>query len=136
MNDIEDLGNSTCWSLLRQTPVGRIALQGGDDIEVFPVNFVVDHGSVVFRTGAGTKLRLAEDGQRATFEADRVDDTSQLVWSVVLKGPVAVVRGRSAIVDTFDVDISTWHAGPKPTYVRLTPDVVTGRRFAPDPQLP
>lgn len=133
MTDIEHLSNSTSWALLRETPIGRVALPGADDIEVFPVNFLVDHGSVVFRTGPGTKLTLVNDGVRATFEADSVDRAEQTVWSVVLKGPIEVVRASAAIVDSFDVDVTTWHAGAKPTYVRLTPDVVTGRRFAIDP---
>lgn len=53
----EELSASTCWSLLRDVPVGRIALHGVDDeIEIFPINFIVDRGSIVFKTATGTKL--------------------------------------------------------------------------------
>ncbi len=127
---IEALSTSTCWSLVRGVVVGRIAFTGLDgDVEIFPVNVVVDRGSIVFRTAAGAKLAFAETGGRSTFEADDVDQAHDSVWSVVMKGPTSVIRGHQAVIDTFEVDVHAWHAGRKPTYVRLTPDVVTGRRF-------
>lgn len=126
---IEELSPSTCWSLLRDIPIGRIALPGDGDIELFPVNFLVDGGSIVLRTATGTKLSLIAGNSRATFEGDDIDVVAQTAWSVVLKGTVDVVHGHDAIIDTFDVDVQTWQSGPKPTFVRLVPDSVTGRRF-------
>ena len=126
---IEDLPTSTCWALLRTVPIGRIALPGQADIEIFPVNFLVDGSSIVFRTAPGTKRTLIGEGARCSFEADFVDVGEQLVWSVVLKGPVRPVVGHEAIIATFDMEVPTWQAGPKPTYIRLKPQVVTGRRF-------
>lgn len=126
---IEELSTSTCWSLLRDVPIGRIALPGDRDIEVFPVNFLVDGGTIVLRTAAGTKLSLIGARSRATFEVDDIDVVAQMVWSVVLKGAVDVVHGHDAIIKTFDMEVPTWQSGPKPTYVRLVPDSVTGRRF-------
>ena len=130
MEPAEELSTSTCWSLVRDVAIGRIAFTGDDgDVEVFPVNFVVDRGSIVFRTAAGTKLTYAESGRRSTFEVDDIHTPHAAVWSVVMKGQTEVVRGQLAVVDAFEVDVDAWHAGHKPTYVRLTPDVVTGRRF-------
>jgi nitroimidazol reductase NimA-like FMN-containing flavoprotein (pyridoxamine 5'-phosphate oxidase superfamily) len=45
-----------CWTLLRTADVGRLALVVDDCPEIFPVNFVVDHGTLLFRTAAGSKL--------------------------------------------------------------------------------
>jgi nitroimidazol reductase NimA-like FMN-containing flavoprotein (pyridoxamine 5'-phosphate oxidase superfamily) len=126
---IEDLSGSTCWALLRTVPIGRIALPGTEDIEIFPVNFVVDGSSIVFRTAPGTKRTLIGEGARCSFEADHINVGEQLVWSVVLKGPVRPVVGHDAIIATFDMEVPAWQAGPKPTYVRLKPQIVTGRRF-------
>lgn len=50
-------------------------------------------------------------------------------WSVVLRGTSEVIKHRDDLVATFDLQIHSWQAGPKPTYVRLIPDVVTGRGF-------
>lgn len=126
---VEDLAPDACWALLRDAPIGRLALRGGDDIEVFPVNYLVDGGTIVFRSAIGTKLDLIGTGARCTFEADEIDVAEDLVWSVVLKGVARPVHGHDAIIATFDMDVPTWQAGPKPTYVRITPDTVTGRRF-------
>jgi nitroimidazol reductase NimA-like FMN-containing flavoprotein (pyridoxamine 5'-phosphate oxidase superfamily) len=126
---LEDLSTSTCWALLRDVPIGRIALPGDGDVEVFPVNFVVDGGTIVLRTAAGTKLSLIAAGSRATFEVDEVDVVEQTAWSVVLKGMVQVVIGHDAVIETFEMEVQTWQAGQKPTYVRLVPDSVSGRRF-------
>jgi nitroimidazol reductase NimA-like FMN-containing flavoprotein (pyridoxamine 5'-phosphate oxidase superfamily) len=129
---MEELSVSTCWALLRTVPIGRIALPSAADIEVFPVNFIVDGGTIVFRTAQGTKLTLIGDGTRATFEADKIDVGDRLVWSVVLKGPVRQVSSLDEVRATFDMELPTWHAGPKPTYVRMKPQLITGRRFSVD----
>lgn len=126
---IEELPESTCWALLRDIPIGRVALQGANDIEVFPVNFVVDGGTIVFRTAHGTKLALIGDGARCTFEADEIDVAEALVWSVVIKGAARPVARHDEIVATFDLELPTWQDGPKPTYVRIRPHEVSGRRF-------
>lgn len=128
-SEVEELSESACWALLRDVPIGRIALQGARDIEVFPVNFVVDDGTVVFRTAHGTKLALIGDGVRCTFEADDIDVVERLVWSVVIKGAALPVARHDAIAAAFDLDVPTWQDGPKPTYVRIRSDVVSGRRF-------
>ena len=126
---VEDLSASDCWALLRNTPIGRIALHNDDGIEIFPVNFVVDSGTILFRTALGTKLELIGDGATCTFEADEIDVAALLVWSVVLKGTVRPVHGHDSIVATFDMEVPTWQAGHKPTYVRISPTSISGRRF-------
>lgn len=126
---VEALSTSECWALLRDVPIGRIALRNDDEIEIFPVNYLVDHGTVVFRTARGTKLTLIEHGVACTFEVDEIDVAERLVWSVVLKGSARPLRGHEEVTASFDMEVPTWQAGPKPTYVRLTPDSLSGRRF-------
>ena len=45
-----------CWELLATQPVGRVAVIVGHYPVVFPVNYAVDDKTIVYRTGAGTKL--------------------------------------------------------------------------------
>lgn len=125
----EELSVSECWALLRTVPIGRLALRDGEEIEVFPVNHLVDGGTIVFRTAHGTKLQLIGDGTLCTYEADQLVEDERLVWSVVLKGSARPVRGHDEVVATFDMEVLTWQSGPKPTYVRITPHSITGRRF-------
>ena len=46
-------------SEITAVPLGLVVGGADGEIEIFPVNFIVDHGSIVFKTAAGTKLSLA-----------------------------------------------------------------------------
>ena len=62
------LNADECWDLLRQTEVGRLAVSIHDEPEVFPINFIVDRGTVVFRTARG---RSSSVRSRATPSPSR-----------------------------------------------------------------
>lgn len=135
---MEELSGSECWAVLRTVAVGRLAVcAGGDrcDVDIFPVNFVVDHGSIVFRTAAGTKLERLTAERSTTFEADDSDFSDGIAWSVVAKGPCGAIEAHADLISAFDLEVHPWHAGSKPTFVRLVPEVITGRRFTIDPRV-
>ena len=69
-NDIEVLSTNQCWELLRQSPVGRLAVIVDSRPEIFPVNHVADHETIVFRTTAGTGLAAANGGDVASRSTD------------------------------------------------------------------
>jgi uncharacterized protein len=116
------------WSLLRESVVGRLAVVMDGQPDIFPVNHVVDHGSIVFRTAEGTKLS-ASIGQRVAFEVDGYDLLTASAWSVVIKGMAHEVWEQDEILDAVELPIFPWDSAPKPRYVRLEPDSVTGRCF-------
>ena len=53
---IEVLDPTSCWAMLRANSVGRIAACLDGHPQIFPVTYVVDGESIVFRTASGTKL--------------------------------------------------------------------------------
>ena len=57
---LDALSVADCWAHLRSGVVGRVAVVHDGRPDIFPVNFVVDHGSVVFRTGSGSLFRSAD----------------------------------------------------------------------------
>ena len=118
-----------CWALLRGSDVGRLAVAVDGRPDIYPVNFVVDHGSVVIRTGPGTKLAALVHGAAVAFEADGYDPAAGEAWSVVLKGTVERHQPTQEMVDMVTLPLFPWHAGPKPCFVRVVPEDVTGRRF-------
>ncbi|WP_029089249.1 pyridoxamine 5'-phosphate oxidase family protein [Brevibacterium album] len=124
---IEVLSADACWTLLRTAAVGRLAVlaEGGPDI--FPVNYVVDGGTVVFRTGAGGKLTAALGTAPVAFEADGSEGGR--AWSVVLKGRAEQVRGTEGLLDTLGLRLHPWQAGEKGRFVRIAPSELSGRRF-------
>ena len=118
-----------CWRLLRDSAVGRLAVVVDVQPEIFPVNHVVDRGTVVLRTGPGTKLAALGHGTAVAFEVDGYDAVVGEAWSVVVKAEVERVQDIQEMVDTAALPLFPWHAAPKPCCVRLVPSDVTGRRF-------
>lgn len=128
-SQVQNLEHHECWSLLRTVSVGRLAVLVDGQPDIFPINYTVDGGTLVFRTGAGTKLAAASGGAAVALEADGVDAVSGLAWSVVVKGPAKVITGTEGILDSAALYLFPWQAGKKDTFVRVSPGTVTGRRF-------
>jgi nitroimidazol reductase NimA-like FMN-containing flavoprotein (pyridoxamine 5'-phosphate oxidase superfamily) len=128
-SSIAELATHECLALLRTASVGRLAVSRPTHPEVFPVNFVVDHGAVMFRTAAGTKLDAISQDHDVTFEADGYDAANGEAWSVVVKGQASEVAGVHDLVAAVDLPLFPWHAAPKQRIVRILPEEMTGRRF-------
>lgn len=128
-SDEAELTERECWERLRNEAYGRLAVVGADGPVIYPINAVVDHGSIVFRTAAGGKLAAIRADPRVAFEVDGWDTTDDVAWSVLVLGTAReVVRMRES-ADVTQLGVTPWQAGPKPTYVRLEPSSITGRMF-------
>lgn len=128
LNDaVTELGEDESWALLASTPIGRLSTTIGDDIEVFPVNHVVDEGTIVFRTAQGSKLFELTVNPRVAYETDAHDE--QGGWSVVVHGEAEVLEDSEEIERAARLPLRAWIPTIKTTYVRIRPLRVTGRRF-------
>lgn len=124
-----------CWELLAASIVGRLAIIVDGRPEIFPVNFVLERRSVVFRTAAGTKLWGSMKEEPAAFEIDGYDPGTQEAWSVVARGGTALIENPDEQSAADALGLEPWEPGTKSHYVRLSPEALTGRRFkvnAPD----
>ncbi len=126
---IEQLDVKECWQLLRASDVGRLAVSITDHPDIFPVNYVVDRGTVVFRTAEGTKLAAAVLGRAVAFEIDGYDADRGEAWSVVIKGRATEIERMQDVFDALDRPRVPWHAAPKHRFVRVEPFDISGRRF-------
>jgi nitroimidazol reductase NimA-like FMN-containing flavoprotein (pyridoxamine 5'-phosphate oxidase superfamily) len=124
---VQELDEHQCWDLLRSQEVGRLAIAITNHPDIFPVNYVVDHASVVFRTAEGTKLAAAVLGESVAFEID--GETDGEAWSVVVKGCAVEIEQMYELFDALELPLYPWHAAPKHRFVRILPELVTGRRF-------
>ncbi|GAB2730757.1 pyridoxamine 5'-phosphate oxidase family protein [Arthrobacter bambusae] len=127
--DTEELSVHECWKYLRSSSVGRIAVVRGDSPEIFPVNYLPDEGTVIFRMGPGTKLDAVMAGQKITLEADGFNTYGTIAWSVILKGYAEIVTKVDELQESAAVELSPWEPGAKGHLVRLTPAELSGRRF-------
>ena len=123
------LDTHTCLDLLRTREVGRLAVSITDHPDIFPINYIVDRGTVVFRTAEGTKLAAALLGRGVAFEIDGYDPDAGDAWSVVVKGYAVEIEQPQQYFDALDLPLFPWHAGPKHRFVRIEPVAITGRRF-------
>lgn len=126
---IEVLDDETCWELLASVSVGRIAVDISGQPDIFPINYVVDGGGIVFRSGPGTKLAGAVLSGHVAFEIDGYVPADRIAWSVVVKGRAHQVEHMMELFEAEDLPLFPWVAFDKPDFVRITPSLVTGRRF-------
>jgi uncharacterized protein len=121
------LSESECWTLLGSIALGRIVTCAEGEPEIFPVNFVVQRRTVLFRTALGTKLVSAVINKSVAFEADDHDVAEG--WSVIVKGRARVLHDSAEIDEAKEAQLLPWTATSKTHYVRVLPVKVTGRRF-------
>ena len=123
-----ELSVAESWALLRESGVGRLAVIVDDRPEIFPVNHLVDHGSLVLRTALGTKFRGAV-GHWVAFETDGYDPETGSAWSVVLKGEGQEVNRLYDVLEVIELPLFPWDSAPKSHFIRIEPHSITGRRF-------
>ncbi len=126
---VNELSESACWALLRTTSVGRLAVWVEDHPDIFPLNYAVDHGTLVFRSSAGTKLSAALSDSPVALEADGYDTETAEAWSVVIRGQAEEISSGSDLLDTVDLPLFPWQGGDKGRFIRIVPTTTSGRRF-------
>src|SRR5918996_1472098 len=88
------LDEASRWDLLSTAAVSRLAVVVGDDLEIFPINTVVDDRTIVFSTGEG--------------------------WSVVVKGEADRLDRFDDIDQAEKLPLHPWSGHPKQWFVRVT----------------
>lgn len=128
--DMEVLDRDECLKLMERHPagVGRIAL-GGPRPAIFPVNYAIDRGSVVFRTDAGSKLDAAVKDSYVAFEVDWVEPSWQIGWSVLVRGQARVITDPDELRRARDLPLLPWADGDKENFVRIETTLTSGRRL-------
>lgn len=126
------LSEDECWNLLERRDLGRFAVAGPDGPEIFPVTYIVDGPSVLFRTAPGAKLAAIAADARVTFEADEYDDVSAA--SVVVHGTARALEKQSEIDAAELLGLVSWLPTLKYRWMRLSAASITGRRFRRGPE--
>ncbi|MEM7276169.1 MAG: pyridoxamine 5'-phosphate oxidase family protein [Actinomycetota bacterium] len=131
---LHDLSEDECWDLVAGNSVGRLAVSIDNTPDVFPVNYVVDRTgerpTIVIRTAAGLKLAAAVLGRGVAFEVDEVDAASRTGISVVIRGRATEIERLDDLLAAWELEVEPWASGPKNRYLRVEPEVITGRAIA------
>jgi len=123
------LTREQCLDHLRRGGVGRVGLTMHGLPVILPVNFVFVDGDVVFRTSEGTKLQAAAENTVVAFELDAYDDRNASGWSVLVVGHSSTVTDRRDVARLVTYDIAPWADGGRASYVRVRPQLVSGRQI-------
>ena len=115
------------WELLGSLALGRLVTYADGQPDIFPVNYVVQRRTVLFRTGAGTKLVSSAINNRVLFEVD--DHNVVEAWSVIVRGMARSLRTPEELEEAERAQVLPWTRPEKTHYVRIVPESITGRRF-------
>jgi nitroimidazol reductase NimA-like FMN-containing flavoprotein (pyridoxamine 5'-phosphate oxidase superfamily) len=128
----EELSREECLRLFETKTVGRVAFATPSGPQIFPVNYAISNGTVVFRTAAYSSLAANLKNARVAFQIDEVDDYLRAGWSVLAVGLAQFVDNPDELVELWSEDVpQPWAAGLRTLFVRITPDQITGRRVHP-----
>lgn len=129
---VAELTETESWDLLRAVSLGRLVTTVNGWTEIFPVNFVVQKNTLLFRTAEGTKLLTAALNEYVVFEADDHDVAQG--WSVIVRGKARLLATSAEVAEARRAGLYPWIATQKERFVRITPQTVTGRRFVFGPE--
>jgi nitroimidazol reductase NimA-like FMN-containing flavoprotein (pyridoxamine 5'-phosphate oxidase superfamily) len=126
------LSETDSWDRLRTNAFARLALSVGDRPEIFPINYVVQRDTLLFRTSQGTKLAALTINESIALEIDGYDGVGG--WSVVVKGHAHEAEWGDDYDEAGISGLRPWVATRKPVFVRITPTQITGRTFVFGPE--
>ncbi len=126
------LDDDQCWERLRGQVLGRLVTHVGDVLDIFPVNYVVDDGTILFRTAEGSKLIELTVNDEVLFEVDDYSDDE--AWSVVVRGRARRLDTSAEVERADGLGLSPWIPTLKYIYVRIVAHAVSGRAFPRGPE--
>lgn len=125
---VEHLSRNECLRLLGQVPVGRIVFTRQALPAVELVNFAMDNGDIVIRTGSGGRLAAATRRAVVAFEAGSVDMVTRAGWSVTIVGHSRAVIDGAEFSRLELAGLEPWAPGERDHFIRIAPTIVNGQR--------
>lgn len=119
--------------LLAGVRLGRIVFTERALPAIRPVNHVLADGHIIIRTHhsaalAGIAGPPHGPGVIVAYEADEIDPTTHLGWSVIVTGPATLVHDP-ADLQRYQAMLEPWIDQAMDHAVRIRPDLVTGYRL-------
>jgi uncharacterized protein len=131
---LELLTEDQCRQLLSGGEVGRVGITIGALPAIFPVNYRVVDGAIVFRTAPGTKMSAATEGAVVAFEVDDYQLADRSGWSVLAVGRAEVVDDLDTTFKALEAHLEPFVDGTRTAIVRIEPLFLSGRRLVHGPQ--
>lgn len=131
---LEELSPDECLRLLGSVSIGRVVFTARALPAVRPVCHLVDGDHIIIRTdhnAAITSELRAEAGTVVAYEADAIDMSEHLGWSVVAVGVAhRVIDPDEAAL--YRRALRPWVTGAKDQVIAIHADMLTGYRLVAD----
>lgn len=108
---LELLSEDQARGMLATGGVGRVGVTIGALPAIFPVNYRMIDGSIVFRTAPGSKMSAAAAGAVVAFEVDDYQLANRSGWSVLAVGRAEVVHDLAMTSKVSTPGSSRWPTG-------------------------
>ncbi|MEC3918688.1 pyridoxamine 5'-phosphate oxidase family protein [Nocardia sp. CDC160] len=132
VRSVVDLSRSESLRLLASVPFGRVVFTRDAMPAIRPVNHFVDEGEIVIvRTRLTSRLTStvrADHNVVVAYEADEIDNGTQLGWSVVVTGIARTVTDPERVA-RYEARLRPWVEGVMDAVVAIEPTLVTGVRL-------
>jgi hypothetical protein len=123
----QQLTRDECLRLMASVSMGRIIYTRQALPAVELVNFALDNGDIVIKTDGDGKLAVATRHAVVAFETDCLD-AQQTGWSVTAVGQSREVTDTEDIGRLQEIDLSSSTYGPRECFIRVSPELLNGRR--------
>jgi nitroimidazol reductase NimA-like FMN-containing flavoprotein (pyridoxamine 5'-phosphate oxidase superfamily) len=130
---LELLTEDQARGLLATGEVGWVGITIGALPAIFPVNYRLIDGSIVFRTAPGFKMSAAAESAVVAFEVDDYQLADRSGWSVLVVGRAEVIHDVATACKALDAGLEPMAEGSRTTIVRIEPTFLSGRRIVHDP---
>lgn len=128
------LGRAEALRLLASVPFGRIVYSHQALPAIRLVNHLVDNGRVLIRTQhTAAVVPAALDEVVVAYEADQVDQTQRVGWSVIVTGTARLVTDPDQLA-RYERELHPWVGDDMDHLIVIDPTIVTGIRLLPGPQ--
>ena len=127
-----ELSRAEGWQLLASVPVGRLVFTHQALPAIRLVNHLVDGDKIVIGLTPGSAIAVSTSsgGTVVGFEADALDLTERLGWSVVVIGVARLVAADDTVLQ-YRARLRPWLSGPMADIITISSEVVTGHRLVP-----
>ncbi len=131
---VRTMSDEDCWQQLKSVELGRVIVSVDDEIDIFPINYVVTDGKIMFRTSPGSKLLKLTINSSVAFEVDESSTEDGWAWSVIIKGQARNLVSTNEILEADQLPLTPWIGTLKYEYVEIVPTRISGRSFVLGPE--
>ncbi len=131
---VDSIEQSACLALLGEGGIGRVAVSIGAVPAVFPVNYAMLDGHVVFRTAGATSLHAAASNAVVAFEVDDLDPLGHEAWSVLVVGTADEITDDARRARADELLVRPHSPTSAEHVMEICPELVSGRRVVLTPE--